>query len=98
MKPEQLIREIIDHQGEIIGINLAKQLATKYSGVSLSNGDLTMPEKPVKDVVNDLINGYEKLFGRSSVEVCLDVIKMHPSSDTDAIIPDLYANKVRNRN
>ncbi len=98
MRPEQLIKEIINQQGEIIGINLARQLATKYSGVNLSNGDLTMPARPAKDVVNDLINGYEKLFGRSSVEVCLDVIKTHPISDTGAIVPDLYVNKIKNRN
>ena len=97
MKPEQLIKEIIAHQAEIIGTDLAMQLAVKYSGVQLANGILTLPEKMPKEIVNDLIVGYGQLFGQSSVEVCLEVIRKHPSNEVDVLVPDTYRSRIKSK-
>jgi len=71
----QLAEKIIQEQEGIIG-PIALEQAQKVSGLSL---DWSKHEVAMKgdetDILEKLIENYEHLFGRASVEVCRDAVK-----------------------
>jgi hypothetical protein len=90
MLPETLIAEIIKEQSQIIGENLAKSRAEKSGIVTFNSAkldDLTIKLTP-QEAIEKLIGSFEEVFGRASVEVCMDVIRRHPTAEVSAILPD----------
>jgi hypothetical protein len=71
----QIAEKIIKEQQTIIG-PIAVEQAGKVPGlkVSLMN-DQVVIEGNKKDVLENLVKQYEKLFGLTSVEVCRDAVK-----------------------
>lgn len=72
----QLAFRIIKEQELIIG-PIAWDQAGKVSGLSIvdkAKGELAIKGSE-KDMLQHLVEQYEKLFGRASVEVCRDAVR-----------------------
>lgn len=72
-----VVKVIIEHQIQIIG-PMAIEQANKVPGLKVSDGNNLMIEiksANSDEVLTQLINKYEELFGKASVEVCKDAIK-----------------------
>lgn len=70
----QLAEKIIKEQEAIIG-PVAYEQAKKVEGLEITgSGKVTITGKP-KEVLAQLVKQYEKLFGRTSVEVCREAVK-----------------------
>ncbi len=91
MHIENIVREIIKEQSQIIGEQLARQIAIN-SGVVKFNStnvdDLTITSPGEGAALEKIINSYEMLFGNTSVEVCIDVIHRFGSKEISDILPD----------
>ena len=70
-----LIKSIIEKQSTIIG-PLAIEQANKVVGVKVSAdmGSIQVDGDP-RQVLNNLVIQYEKIFGLASVEVCKDAVR-----------------------
>ncbi|MEO6508587.1 MAG: hypothetical protein ABIO02_01415 [Patescibacteria group bacterium] len=69
-----IVKQIIHGQEAIIG-PMALEQAKKVAGIQISSaGDIKIQGNE-KDVLTSLVEQYEKLFGRASVEVCKDAVK-----------------------
>lgn len=78
MKTEDLIREIVKEQSLIIGEQLARQRAIESGVVQFNSAkleDISVTNSDPNVTITKLVQSYEVLFGRASVEVCMDVIK-----------------------
>ena len=84
----QAVSSIIKEQMAIVG-PLAIDQAKKVSGLkinSVSNIELTGDKK---EILNGLVNEYEKLFGKASVEVCREAVKPYLDKIPTSDIPDV---------
>jgi hypothetical protein len=85
----QMIIKIISEQESIIG-PLAVEQAQKVNGLKLD-----WPHKQIsvngdeKAVIDSLINQYEKIFGRASVEICKEVASSFINQLTKNEIPSI---------
>lgn len=68
-----LASKIIKEQEAVIG-PLAWSEASKVSGLKVSDHTVVI-EGDGKQALEKLVNQYEGLFGRASVEVCKDAVK-----------------------
>jgi hypothetical protein len=83
-----VITKIIQEQETIIG-PIAFDEARKVAGLSIgSNGDVKITGNS-KDVLGHLVEQYEHLFGRASVEVCKDAIKEVSPTPAPEELPDI---------
>jgi hypothetical protein len=71
----QIAEKIIKEQQSIIG-PIAVEQAGKVPGLKVSlKNDQVVIDGNKKDVLENLVKQYEKLFGLTSVEVCRDAVK-----------------------
>ena len=94
MYPNEIFREIVGEQSQVIGVKLAHARA-QLAGLTFKSPilhDVETPGDP-KSTLNSLLKSYEEIFGQASVDVCLDVIKKMP---LEQVLPYLPENiKVR---
>lgn len=69
----QIAEKIIKEQEVIIG-PVAFEQARKVDGLEVSDAGKVKISGNVKDVLKHLVEQYEKLFGRTSIEVCKEAI------------------------
>lgn len=83
-----IVKSIVEHQQLIIG-PLALEQANKVPGLNVSNGDNLQIKVTGSDndkILTELVEKYEQLFGRASVEVCRDAVKeVKPRVSTDQL-------------
>ncbi len=71
----QLIKEIVDRQMEIIG-PLAVSQAKTVNGMSFTGNEVVIVEGfDGKKVLGDLVKAYSNIFGKVSIEVCKEAVK-----------------------
>lgn len=72
----QMIQRIIKEQRAIIG-PVAFEVVDQIKGLKVDKKTLSPNFKEADQVriINNLVKGYESLFGRASVEVCRDAVK-----------------------
>lgn len=70
----QMAEKIIKEQEVIIG-PVAFEQAKKVDGLEVSDGGKVKINGTAKDVLKHLVEQYEKLFGRTSIEVCKEAVK-----------------------
>lgn len=91
MQIEKLIVEIVKEQSLIIGEPLAKSRAEDAGVVKFNSAnieDLSVTQQDNSKVISRLFKSYEELFGQASIEVCLDVLKRHPSNEITPMLPE----------
>ncbi len=86
----QAISQIIKEQQSIIG-PIAVDQANKVTGLSVG-GDEVKLTGDKKEVLNNLVNQYAKLFGRASVEVCKEAFQSFSDKIPADQIPDILKN------
>lgn len=84
----QAISRIIKEQQAIIG-PLAVEQAKKVDGLQISGVDDVKITGNKKDVLNNLVNQYAKLFGQASVEVCKEAFSSVSSKIPTTDVPDI---------
>ena len=73
-KVSEIAEKIIKEQENIIG-PVAVEQARKVEGIEVvSDRDIKIVGNG-KEVLQNLVNQYEKLFGRASIEVCREAVK-----------------------
>lgn len=94
MKPntnmQTIFMEIIQEQSAIVGEDLAYHSAS-LAGITInsSENNIVLKKEP-KETLTDLIKAYENIFGRASVEVCLNVIRRHTKDEIYGLLPEKY--------
>lgn len=97
MIAETLAAEIIKEQSLIIGETLAKQRAQDTGTIAFGStkiDDITFTQQNPPLVIEGLVNSYGELFGRASVEVCLEVLKKHPFVEISPFLSDTLRKEV----
>jgi len=69
----QVVERIIKEQESVIG-PLALEQAKKVDGLSFSKSGISVEGNKVK-VIEDLVEQYQHIFGRASLEVCRDAAR-----------------------
>jgi hypothetical protein len=69
----EIASKIIKNQEAIIG-PIALEQAKKVPGLKVTAPDKVLIEGDEKEVLNNLVTQYAKLFGRASIEVCRDAV------------------------
>jgi hypothetical protein len=87
----QAISSIIKEQMAIIG-PIAIDQAKKISGLKIESVTQIEITGDKKEVLTGLIESYEKLFGKASVEVCKEAFKPYSSKIPPTDIPDKLKN------
>ncbi len=83
-----LVRAIVSGQKQIIG-PMAVDEANKVQGVVVSkNLDSIQISGESDQLLQNLVNQYEKLFGQASVEACKEAVKKILPSINDPHLPD----------
>jgi len=80
MKTEEIVKAIIKEQSQIIGESLAITVAQSSGVLQTSNHtveDLEVTNPDTTFVLDSLVNSYERLFGKASVEICRNVIRRY---------------------
>jgi hypothetical protein len=84
-----LVKEIVYEQSQVVGMDLALDRAEKTGFIHCANKNIASISVDAisKDVFSPLLDSYEELFGRASLEVCLNVLRRHPKQDIETIVP-----------
>lgn len=80
--------QIIKGQEAVVG-PLALDQAKKVTGIEVSSSGEVKLVGSGKEVLTKLVNQYEKLFGKASVEVCRDAVKEVKPPISAAELPDI---------
>lgn len=86
-----VVEAIVQHQEMVIG-PLALDQAKKVHGVKVkTDGSISVElgKGDEKKLLNELVEKYEELFGRASIEVCKDAIKEVASDFPQEKLPDI---------
>ena len=87
----QMVEKIIQEQERIIG-PVAVEQARKVQGLKVDwEKHEVVLEGNEKEIIEKLVEQYEFLFGRASVEVCKDAVKSLLSKVPQDQIPSLLA-------
>lgn len=70
----QVVGKIIKEQETIIG-PIALEQAQKVAGLKVSSLDDINISGNAKEVIENLVKQYEKLFGQVSIEVCKEAVR-----------------------
>ena len=108
MQHNEIVKKIIEEQSLIIGKNLAWSRAVTVSQIQ-SNAQDNTPTPTInisnvqitgdpKEAIDKLIQSYAEIFGQTSVNVCLDVLKKLPYAEiepylSESIKKQLTSNK-----
>ena len=84
------VSNIIKEQQAIIG-PIALDQAKKVAGLQVSGTDVKISGNK-KEVLGNLVNQYEKLFGQASVEVCKEAFEPFTDKIPATDIPDILKN------
>jgi len=87
----QLAEKIIKEQQTIIG-PVALDQAKKVTGLSASSVDEVKIQGNGKDVLEHLVEQYEKFFGKASIEVCKEAIESLLDKISPNQLPDILKN------
>lgn len=87
IKGEVLIEKIIKEQELVIG-PLAWREADKVEGLIAKKDKGVSVKGNVKDILSDLVEQYEGLFGPASVEVCREAVQPLLADASKSDIPD----------
>ena len=87
----ELASKIIKEQQNVIG-PIALDQAKKVAGLFVDSPDSIKIQGNGKEVLAHLVEQYEKLFGKASVEVCKVAIESLVSKISQAQIPDILKN------
>lgn len=94
---EDIVTAIIREQGQIIGVQLASFQATSSGAIRYDTSNaskiIVTQEGPV--AIQNLIDSYKGIFGQSSVEVCLSVLRDMPYSEISQYLPDSIRDRIR---
>lgn len=85
------VRRIIKEQQTLIG-PIALDQARKVTGLSLNGGNNISFQGNKKEILEGLVRQYERLFGRTSVEVCKEAIAPLTDKIPATEIPDILKN------
>jgi hypothetical protein len=77
MTYENAVFRIIKEQSQIIG-PLAIEIANSVDGLQVINIDSKEIhfQKDSKQIIHDLIQSYAQFFGKTSIEICKDIIRI----------------------
>lgn len=84
------INNIIKEQQSIIG-PIALDQAKKVSGLEVNGTDIKIAGNK-KEVLGNLVDQYEKLFGQASVEVCKEAFSSFADKIPVTDVPDILKN------
>ena len=73
----QIVKRIIKEQELVIG-PLAWDEARKVPGLQVldqKNGEISFQNGDVREIINNLVAQYEKIFGKASHEVCKEAVQ-----------------------
>lgn len=87
----QLVEKIIKEQEAIIG-PVALDQAQKVSGISAVSADEVKISGNGREILEHLVNRYEKFFGKASIEVCREAIDPIRSQLTQTELPEILKN------
>lgn len=87
----QAISRIIKEQTAIIG-PIALDQAKKVSGLDVSSIDNVVIAGNKKEVLENLVNQYAKLFGKASIEVCKEAFASFSDKIPVGDVPDILKN------
>ncbi len=83
-----IVKSIIEHQQLVMG-PLALEQANKVTGLNVSDGaniQVKITGSDSDKILTELVEKYEQLFGRASVEVCRDAVKeVKPPVEVDQL-------------
>lgn len=85
------VSRIIKEQQSIIG-PVALDQAKKIAGLEVSGVDDVKITGNKKEVLENLVNQYAKLFGQASVEVCKEAFLPVSDKFKPAEVPDILKN------
>ena len=86
----QAVSNIIKEQQAVIG-PVALEQAKKVSGLEVNGSDVKITGNK-KEVLNNLINQYSKLFGKASIEVCKEGFEPFSDKIPASDVPDILKN------
>lgn len=87
----EAVSRIIKEQQSIIG-PVALEQAKKVAGLEVSGVDDIKIKGNKKQVLENLVNQYAKLFGRASVEVCKEAFQPFTNKIPTSEIPEILKN------
>ena len=87
----QVISNIIKEQQAIIG-PIALDQARKVSGLEVNGIDDIKIAGDKKEVLNNLVNQYSKLFGQASIEVCKEAVSPFIDKISQSELPPILQN------
>lgn len=87
----QAVSRIIKEQQSIIG-PVAIDQANKVAGLQVGGCDDVKILGNKKEVLNNLVNQYAKLFGRASVEVCKEAFLPYADKIPSSEVPEILKN------
>ena len=98
MQHNEIVKKIIEEQSLIIGKNLAWSRAVTVSQIQSNTGAAATPPTinisniqisgDPKEAIEKLIQSYAEIFGQTSVNVCLDVLKKLPYKDIEPYLSE----------
>lgn len=87
----QVVGRIIKEQQSIIG-PVALDMAKKVSGINVATGDEVNLVGNKKEILDNLVKQYAKLFGQASVEICKEAFEPYADRIAPAEVPDILKN------
>lgn len=102
MQHHDIVKKIIDEQSLIIGKNLAWSRAVTVAEIKGPNTAEFTPENlqingDPKQAIDKLIQSYGEIFGQTSVNVCLDVLKKLPYTEIEPFLSDTVKKQLTNQ-
>ena len=79
---------ILKSQIMVIG-PLAIDQARKVAGITIGNGNTVSIKGNGKELLANLVQQFEQLFGAASVEACKDAVKESQLSISDSDLPEI---------
>ncbi|MBI1872186.1 hypothetical protein HYS10_02075, partial [Candidatus Collierbacteria bacterium] len=71
---------------------LALEQAKKVSGLEVSSADDVKVTGNGKEVLDNLVKQYEKLFGKASIQVCKEAFEPYSDKIPANEVPDILKN------
>lgn len=87
----QAVDRIIKEQQSIIG-PVALDMAKKVSGINVATGDEVNLVGNKKEILDNLVKQYAKLFGQASVEICKEAFEPYADRIAPTEVPDILKN------
>lgn len=85
----EIVIKIIQEQSQIIGLRLACARAEKTGKieiVDLETANIKLNGEP-KEILTLLVESYGEIFGKASIDVCMDVLHSFPQEIVQNLMP-----------